>query len=394
MLGGVPIGKAFGISLRLHWSWFIIFVLVTWALAANYFPVTYPNWTLSTKIIAGIITSLLFFGSVLAHELMHSIVAIREGMHIDAITLFILGGVSQMTEEPKNAKDEFRMAIAGPGTSLIIGAILILIFITLGGKLTWATFIGVNATIPGTSGFAAQFFGAIALWLGYINLALGVFNLIPGYPLDGGRVLRSLIWWSSGKVQNATRIAATIGRVIGYLFILGGIYFIFTGLWFNGIWLALIGWFLESAASGSYRQMIIQDMLRGHSASEIMSTDCYIVAPDLTVEKLVNENIMVSGRRCFPVVSDGRVQGMITLRDIQKVPQQQWRYKLVRDAMTVIDKIKAIKPDEDLSTVMNTLSQNDVNQLPVIENNNIIGMVARENIINFINIRAQLNKRK
>jgi Zn-dependent protease/CBS domain-containing protein len=392
MLGGIPIGKAFGISLKLHWSWFIIFGLVTWALAGNYFPITYPNWTLSTKIIAGIITSLLFFSSVLAHELMHSIVAIREGIHIEAITLFILGGVSQMTEEPKTAKDEFRMAIAGPGTSLVLGGIFVLIFIGLGGKLTWSTFIGIDATIPNTSGFAAQFIGAIALWLGYINLALGVFNLIPGYPLDGGRVLRSLIWWSNGKIQGATRIAANIGRAIGFIFILVGIYYIFTGGWLNGIWLALIGWFLESAASGSYRQMVIQDMLKGHSASEIMSRDCQMVAADLTIERLVNENIMASGRRCFPVVAEGRVQGMITLRDIQKVPRQEWNYKLVRDAMTPLNKLKAIKPDEDLSTVMNTLSQNDINQLPVIKDDTVLGMVARENIINFINIRTQLNK--
>lgn len=393
MLGGVPIGKAFGISLRLHWSWFIIFIIVTLSLTFGYFPIAYPHWTLLTKIIASLITSLLFFGSVMLHELMHSIVAIREGLHIEAITLFFLGGVSQIKEEPKTAKGEFKIAIAGPAISLIIGAILVLIFISLGEPLTWSAIINFDAVIPSTSPFTAQFIGAIALWLGYINLVLGVFNLIPGYPLDGGRVLRSLIWWSSGKLQKATRIASTIGRVIGYLFILVGIFLVFTANWFNGIWLALIGWFLVNSASGSYRQLVIQDMLKGHSASEIMTTDIHPVLPDLPLENLVNENIMASGRRYFPVVVESRILGMITLRDIQKVPQQEWHYKTVRDVMTPIDKLKVIKPGEDLNTVMNALSQNDVNQLPVIDNNTIVGMVNRENIINFINVRTQLNRR-
>ena len=374
--GGIPIGKAFGIPLKLHWSWFIIFALVTWSLAASYFPTTYPNWNMTTKIVAGLLTSLLFFASVLVHELMHSIVALREGIHIEGITLFILGGVSQMTEEPKTAKDEFRMAIAGPGSSLVLGVI----------------FWGIWFALRGSNTGSIQFLAGISYWLGYINLALGIFNLIPGFPLDGGRVLRSLIWWRGGKLKNATKIASNIGRIIGFLFILGGIYLVFTGNWFNGIWFALIGWFLESAAVGSYRQLVIQDMLKGHSASEIMSTDCQMVQSDLTIERLVNENIMASGRRCFPVVSEGRVQGMITLRDIQSIPREQWNYKLVREAMTPLNKLKAIKPDEDLNTVLNTLSQNDINQLPVVEGNTVVGMVARDNIINFINVRAQLNK--
>lgn len=393
-MNGIPIGKAFGISLKLHWSWFIIFILITLGLSGSYFPATYPHWTVFANVIAGVITSLLFFASVLAHELMHSIVAIKEGMRITGITLFILGGVSEMTEEPKTARDEFWMAIAGPGTSLVIGGILILIFISLGGTLTWSSLIGTSSTIPASKPFVAQFIGAIVLWLGYINLALGVFNLIPGYPLDGGRVLRSLIWWGSGKLQKATRIAATIGRVIGYLFILGGIYLIFTAVFINGIWLILIGWFLESAASGSYRQLVMNDMLKGHSAREIMSSDCFMISPALSIEHLVNDNIMTSGRRCFTIVSDGRVEGMITLRDIQKVPRQDWPNTPVRGAMTPLSQLKAVKPDEDLNTVMSIMSQSDLNQVPVIENGNVIGMITRENIINFLNVRAQLGRHR
>jgi Zn-dependent protease/predicted transcriptional regulator len=377
--GGIPIGKAFGISLRLHWSWFIIFVLVTWALSTSYFPSTYPHWSLFEGITAGIITSLFFFGSVLVHELMHSIVALNKGIHIASITLFILGGVSTMTEEPQKAKDEFLIAIAGPGTSLVLGGIFWGIWIALGGTKAAA---GSN-----------EFIAAIVFWLGYINLALGVFNLIPGFPLDGGRVLRSLIWWRTGKMQNATKIASNIGRVIGYLFILGGVYLVFTGDLFNGIWLALIGWFLESSAAGSYNLLLMQDMLKGHIAAEIMSRDCQMIPSDITLEKLVNEYIMKSGRRCFPVVSQGQVEGLISLRDVQKVPKESWANQIVRNAMVPLDKLKSVQPSTDLNTVMQTLAQNDINQVPVVDENSIVGMVGRDNIVNFINVRTQLKQR-
>jgi Zn-dependent protease/predicted transcriptional regulator len=374
--GGISIGRVFGISIKLHYSWFIIFALVTWTLAASYFPATYPNWSLVTKITAGILTSFLFFGSVLVHELMHSVVAQREGIHIEAITLFVLGGVSQMTGEPKTAKDEFRMAIAGPLSSLLLGGI----------------FWGIWLALRGSNVGSIQFVAAITYWLGYINLALGVFNLVPGFPLDGGRVLRSLLWWRGQKLQKATRIASSIGRAIGFLFILGGIFLVFTGNWFNGIWFALIGWFLESAAVGSYRQLILQDMLKGHVASDIMSRDCQMIPPDITIEQLVNDNILQHGRRCFPVASGNRVEGLITLRDIKAVPRDQWSKRLVSQVMTPLERLKYVKPDEDLSTVLQTMAQNDINQVPVVQDSSIIGMVARDNIIGFINVMGELRK--
>jgi CBS domain-containing protein len=191
-------------------------------------------------------------------------------------------------------------------------------------------------------------------------------------------------------LHRATKIASNIGRVIGYLFILGGIYLIFTNNWLNGIWFALIGWFLESAAAGSYRQLILQDLLKGHVASEIMTRDCQTVSPDLTIERLVNEYVLATGRRCFPVSEGGRVEGLVTVSDVQRVPRDQWNVKPVRDAMTPLEKLKSVKPDEDLNTVMKTLTQNDINQVPVIQDKNIVGMVARDSVLNFINLRAQL----
>jgi Zn-dependent protease/CBS domain-containing protein len=374
--GGIPIGKAFGISLRLHYSWFFIFVLVTWALAAAYFPTTYPTWNLTLKITAGIITSFLFFASVLVHELMHSIVALRQGIKIQAITLFFLGGVSQMSGEPKTAGDEFRMAAAGPFSSLILGGI----------------FLGISYGLNDINNLAAQFVAAISYYLGIINILLGVFNLIPGFPLDGGRVLRSIIWWQTKNMQRATKIASNIGRAVGFLFILGGIWLAFTGNFFNGIWLALIGWFLLSAASASYSQVLIQDMLKGHTAGEVMSHECTVVPPDITVERLINEHILSSGRRCFPVVSDGHTQGLVTLDSVRAVPRDARGTTLVKQAMVPLGQIKAVSPDEDLGNVLQLLTENDINQVPVISEGKVVGMVARDNLINFINTRNELKR--
>jgi len=374
--GGIPIGKAFGISLRLHYSWFFIFALITWALAAVYFPTTYPTWSLSMKIGAGLITSLLFFGSVLFHELMHSLVALREGRQIQSITLFFLGGVSQLTGEPKTAGDEFRMAAAGPFSSLVLGGV----------------FLGIFFVLHNTTNEAAQFGAAISYYLGLINILLGVFNLIPGFPLDGGRVLRSLIWWRSRNLQSATKIASNIGRGVGFLFIFGGIWLAFSGNFFNGIWLALIGWFLESAARSSYQQLVLQNMLRSHIASEVMPKDCIVIPPDVTVEQLVNENILSTGRRCFPVVSDGQTKGLMTLNDVKSIPRTAWSTTVVRDVMTPLSKVKSVTPNEDLNTILQILTQNDINQVPVVWENKVVGLVARDNIINFINIRNELQR--
>ena len=372
--GGIPIGKAFGISLRLHYSWFFIFALVTWALAAAYFPESYPTWSLPVRIAAGLITSILFFGSVMVHELMHSKVSQRQGVPVQSITLFFLGGVSQITSEPKQPADEFRMAIVGPLSSLVLGGI----------------FFGIYFGWRNVDTFAVQFITAIAYWLGFINVFLGVFNLIPGFPLDGGRVLRSLIWWRSRNLTSATRIASNVGRAVGFILIFIGIWFIFTGNWFNGIWLALIGWFLESAAVGSYRQLLMQEMLKGHVASEVMSGDCTVVPPDMTIDHLVNGNILTSGRRCFPVGSGSEMMGLMTLHNVKEVPRDQWTTETVKEAMTPFDKLKWVRPDEELSSVLRILTQDNINQVPVVQDNKIIGMVSRENLLNFVHVRSRL----
>ncbi len=373
LAGGIPIGRVWGIQLRLHWSWFFIFALITWALVENYFTTT-TNWTLGASVAAGLITSFFFFGSVLFHELMHSRVALNQGLPVKSIVLFALGGVSQIGAEPKSAGNEFRMAFAGPGTSLVLGGI----------------FIGIYFALRDNSQFGYQFGAAIAYWLGYINIALGIFNLVPGFPLDGGRVLRSIIWGINKNLRRSTRIASIVGQAFGYIFILVGVWLFFTGNFLSGVWLAIIGLFLINAAAGSYQQLVSQDMLKGHTASEIMTRECVTVNPDLSVERLVNENILASGRRCFPVVSGDHVEGLVTVDSVKGIPRNQWTNTPVSQAMITLDRVKSVKPDDDLTEVMQLMTENNINQVPVIQDHTIVGMVNRENLLNFINSQRQL----
>ncbi|MCJ7763801.1 MAG: site-2 protease family protein [Dehalococcoidales bacterium] len=368
--GGIPIGRLFGISLMLHYSWFFIFALVTWVLITTYFPIAYPDWSLTTSIIASLVASLLFFSSVLAHEMMHSIVARSSGIPVKSITLFIFGGVAQISEEPREPKVELRIALAGPLASIVLGGIFIGIWLILPARFEEVT--------------------AIAFWLGWINLVLAGFNLLPGFPLDGGRVLRSILWWRSGNLRRATKWASNAGRGLGFAFIFGGILLVFFGFWLNGVWLAFIGWFLINAAARSYKQVALQHMLQGYTVREIMNRDCLTVPPDITIDKLVSEYILPSGNRCLVVATGSRMQGLITLQNIRAFPRRQWADKKVAEAMTPLDRIKRVQPDDDLASVLKILTEQDINQLPVVEDGNIIGMVGRDNLLSFMNARNRL----
>ena len=363
--GGIPIGKLFGIAIRLNYSWFIIFVLVTWALTTSYF----PNWGLATSILAGVVTSLLFFGSILAHELMHSLVAQASGIPVKSITLFIFGGVSLISEEPKEPKVELRIALAGPLTSFVLGGIF------------WAIWFALPDT--------AELVTVVAFWLGWINILLAVFNLIPGFPLDGGRVLRAILWWRSRDLLRATKIATNIGRGIGFLFIFGGIWLIFSGFLFNGLWFVFIGWFLGNAAAGSYRQLALQQVLQGHLTSEIMTRDCLMVPSDTTILKLVNDYIFPSGRHCL-VVADSRVLGLVSLQNVKVVPRNQWASYTVKEVMTPYEKLKWVSPNEDLASVLKILTEQGINQLPVVEDGDIVGIVTRDNLLSVFNVHDKL----
>jgi Zn-dependent protease len=368
--GGVPVGTYFGIPVRLHASWFIIFALITVGLGAGYFPTVYPDWNQATYWGIAVATSLLFFISVLLHELAHSVVAQRAGIRIDSITLFVLGGVSQMTREPDSPGEEFRVAVVGPAASLVISAIFWGI---------WAASVNVSEPLAG-----------LAFWLGWINLILAGFNLLPGFPLDGGRVLRSILWWRQGSLVRATRTAAGVGRVVGYLMLFGGIWLIFTGYWLNGIWLGVIGWFLQVVASQSYRQVVVKEALRGHTVGEVMAKDCPTVSSRTSIDRLVHDHILESGKRCFPVVDNGHSLGLVSISDVKKVPGERRAFTTVAEAMTPMDRLRLVNPGDDLSSVLDVLTREDVNQLPVVERGNIVGMVGRDNVMSLVGLLSEL----
>jgi Zn-dependent protease/predicted transcriptional regulator len=356
----------------LHYSWFVIFILITVSLSWQYFPLVYPDWNPLAYWVTGISTSLLFFSSVLAHELAHSLVGKANGIPVKSITLFIFGGVAHMSREATRHSAELKMAAAGPISSLVIAGLFFLLHFSLQG---------INEPIA-----------AMAFWLAQINAVLAIFNLIPGFPLDGGRVFRSLLWRFSGNYQRATRIAVYVGRGVGYLFILGGLVmiFLFPQRWFNGLWFAFIGWFLAYVASASYRQAQWQQVLQGLTAADMMISNCPVVSSDVTLDNLVQEYVFTAGHRCFLVNDDGKLNGILTLGNIKSVAQSNWGLTPVKNVMTPVEKLRTASPDQDILGVLEQMDESSINQLPVVSEGRVIGLITRDNVIRFLQTRSRL----
>jgi len=371
MGGGFNLGKVFGIQFRLHYTWFIIFVFLIVSLSWQFFPVYYPGWSPWIYWVIGVIATILFFTSLVAHELAHSLVGRVNDIPIKSITLFIFGGVAQMTREATKADAELKMAAAGPACSLAIGGMF---------GLLWMLTRGVIEPVA-----------AMAYWLAQINVILAVFNLIPGFPLDGGRVFRSLMWHFSGNYQRSTRIATRVGQGVGYTFILGGILMMFLlHEWLGGVWLAFIGWFLQNAASISYRQTQWREALRGFTASQVMTSDYMIVPPNTTVTQLVQGYILPTGRRFFQVADEGRFMGILTLNNIKSVSQPDWDMTKVEEIMVPVDQLKVASPEQDALSVVEQMDESGINQMPVVNEGRVIGLVTRDNLVRFLRTRAEL----
>ena len=367
------LGKLFGIQFRLHYTWFIVFVLVVVSLSTQYFPATNPGWSRLTYWSIGIIASLLLFASVVAHELAHSLVARVKGIPVKSITLFIFGGVAQITSEATKASTEFIMAAVGPACSLVIGGVFALIWL-----FTKSTYEPV---------------AVMALWLAYVNGVLAVFNLIPGFPLDGGRVFRSLLWRFTGNYRRSTLIATQVGRGVGYLFIAGGISVMFLlHAWFSGLWLVFIGWFLENAASTSYRQAQWRERLLGVTATQVMTVDLPVVPSNVTVNHLVQGYVFTSGRHFFLVADDGKLKGLLTLHNIKSVPQQDWDTTQVKEIMTPVDDLKSASPDQEALSILEQMIEDDINQMPVVREGRVIGLITRDNLLRLLRTRSELSR--
>jgi Zn-dependent protease/CBS domain-containing protein len=367
MRGNISLGRVFGIPLRLHYTWFIIFALVTYSLV---FYILDQNYPIEQRIISGILTSLLFFASIITHELAHSILAIRNNIAVKEITLFVFGGVSQITKEATHPRAELSIAIVGPLTSLALAGI----------------FYGLHLLLAGTQ----QVLAASSMWwLAWINVVLAVFNLIPGFPLDGGRIFRALVWHRTHNYHRATRIATKVGQGIAYAFIAGGIVLIFVlRLWLDGMWLIFIGWFLNDAARASYQQVLLRDALMGITARQVTDYGCPLIPPHLNLMELVQQHILPTGRSCFLISWGAELEGMVTLQQIKKVPRTRWATTSVQDIMTPASKLKVAYADQDILSVLQEMNGENTNHIPVIEAGKVMGIINREDIARFIRTRA------
>lgn len=381
MPGGFRIGRIFGIEVDINWSWIFIFLLVTFNLGLAVFPVLHPEWSFLLTWGVATAASLLFFGSVLAHEIAHSLVARRRGLPVDRIVLFIFGGVSNIEKEPPSAGTEFLMAIVGPLTSIVLGIIFLFVGVAIAGGFQAVLLPGEFLT--GLGPIATLF-----LWLGPINILLGVFNLIPGFPLDGGRVLRSILWAATDNLKLATRWASWVGQAFGWLFIGIGILMVFgiavpffgTSL-IGGLWLVFIGWFLTSIAAQGYQQVVLEDVLKDVPVSAVMRTQYPSISPQISVDELVHDHIMGTENRSFPVMEKNRLLGLVTLDDVRKVSAERWEKVRVEEIMTPKDELKTVGTKDPAIDALQIIAGEDINQLPVVEGDQLVGIVSRRDIL-------------
>jgi len=359
-----------GIEVGVHASWLVVFGLVTWSLSTSYFPQVLRGISPAEAWLLGAASAILLFASVLVHELAHSFVARSRGLDARSITLFIFGGVSNLGGEARRPSTEFVVAIVGPLTSLVIGAV--------------AYLLGSALASPRSA-------AAVASYLAVINLLLGGFNLLPGYPLDGGRVLRALAWTATGSLRRGTEIAVAVGQLVAYGFMIWGFVWVLGGELFNGIWMAAIGWFLQGAGHASLQQVILEQRLRRIKVGDIMRPDPTAVLPDLAVADLIERYLLPSNRRAMPVAEDGRLAGIITLSDIRHVPPDERASTPVRAVMGGRSDLVTVKPSDSLTTALEALGRGDYEQLPVVDDGRLVGMLSRGDILRQIQLREELD---
>jgi len=367
----IPLFKLFGFQIKLDWSWFIIAVLVAFSLASQGFEAMYPeaSFTPTALWVMAIVGTLAFFASIVLHELGHAIVAERQGVPMKGITLFIFGGVAEMTSEPPSAKSEFLVAIGGPIVSLALAALFLVV----------AQFVPLPVEAS-----------AVLLWLGMVNGALLVFNLIPAFPLDGGRVLRSALWYFQNNLERATRVATHIGGAFGLGIIILGVFELVRQNWIGGIWLGLIGLFLRAAASSSYQQVMMRGVLEGKPIRQFMNDRPEVVSPHLTIEQWVEDYVYRYHHKMFPVVDDGRLLGWITVDSIRDLPRRKWPWETVRDHLERPSEANSVDVDTDAMAVLKRLSAENQSRLMVTRGEALAGIITMKDLLQYIDLKRQL----
>jgi Zn-dependent protease/CBS domain-containing protein len=370
---GVRVMTIAGIAVKVHHSWFIIFVLILWSLSAAYLPRAKPGYSPQLYWAAGALATLLFFLSVLAHEFCHSLVAKRLGQEVHDITLFVFGGVSRVSDNFRNPKTEFTIAIVGPLCSVVLaGAFRLLAAVMPGGEETLLR--------------------GVVNYLAWINLALAVFNLIPGFPLDGGRVLRALIWWQTGSLAKATRAAAAVGKAFSFvLMALGGLQLL-TGNLIGGLWFLFIGIFLMGAAEGGYRETVQRHFLEGMKASDVMVEDVLCVPAEISVKELIRSYFLHYGHKGFPVKDGDRVIGMVFLKFVKDLPEDEMERTTVRQVTSDLSERLVTTPDAPLSDVLRKMGPGGPGRLLVMEADRFVGLVTRSGVFRLIEVKRALER--
>lgn len=387
---GVRFGRIAGVEIVADWSLLIIFWLITFSLAAGVFPAWHPEWTATLAWGTALAAAALFLASVLIHELSHALVGRLHGIVVRRITLFMFGGMAQMENEPPTWRAEFYMAIVGPLTSLALGVLFLWLAPFAGGPMD------IDPDDPGAALAALAPAQTLLVWLGPVNILLALFNLVPGFPLDGGRVLRALLWAVTGSLRRATRYASRAGQGFALLLMASGVAMMLglrvpvfgTGL-VGGLWLAFIGWFLNNAAVLSYRQLLVRESLADVPVERLMQTRFARVAPALRVSTLVDEHLLPSGQRSFPVEDDSRLLGIVSLSDVRKHGRDTWDRITVGEIMTPAASVVTVGAQQDAFEALALLAGHNLNQLPVVEDGRVVGLLRREDIVTWLALHGE-----
>lgn len=369
---GIPLFKLFGFSVKLDWSWLIIFVLIVWSLSAGAFPQFFPDLQPMTYFWMGLAGALGLFISIVCHEFGHAMVARRYGVEMRGITLFIFGGVAEMKDEPPSAKAEFAIAVAGPIVSVIIGVACL-----------------AAGAAGRTAGIIPGIYGVL-LYLGWINLVVVAFNLIPAFPLDGGRMLRAVLWHFQGSLKSATRITSSIGSGFGVVLIVLGVISFIGGNFVGGLWWFILGLFLRGVAQMSYQQLLVRRALEGESVSRFMQSEVQTVPPSATLQEFVDDYVYKHHYKMFPVAENGALQGCMTTKKLKDLPRDQWASHTVAELAEPCSDENTIDADADATSALSRMSGSDNSRLIVTDHGNLRGIVSLKDMMKFISLKVEL----